>query len=144
MSKIALSIVAELRESAPERDPEVDIKEGMTAFADPRLIEIVVTNLLENAWKFTSGTDKARIEFSVTEQDGRTVYYIKDNGVGFDPTFAGRMFLPFHRLHSDSEFEGTGIGLAIVERIIRRHGGRIWAEGEVGRGATVYFTFGQG
>jgi light-regulated signal transduction histidine kinase (bacteriophytochrome) len=144
MSKNALSMVAELRESAPERGVEIDIKEGMTAFADPRLVEIVMTNLFGNAWKFTSRTDEARIEFGASEQDGRTVYYIKDNGVGFDPNYADKMFLPFHRLHSDSEFEGTGIGLAIVERIIHRHGGRIWAEGEVGKGTTVYFTFGRG
>jgi light-regulated signal transduction histidine kinase (bacteriophytochrome) len=73
---------------------------------------------------------------------GKTVYYVKDNGAGFDPTYADRMFWPFHRLHTDQEFEGTGIGLAIVERVVRRHGGKVWAEGEVGKGATVYFTLG--
>ncbi len=119
---------------------EVDIKEGLTAFADPLLINIVLSNLIGNAWKFTSKTDNARMEFGSFEEKGKTVYYIRDNGAGFDPKYMGKMFLPFHRLHSDQEFEGSGIGLAIVERIIHRHGGRIWAEGNTGKGATIFFT----
>lgn len=140
MSKIASSIVAELRESDPGRSVEVDIAEGLTAFADPRLIGIVLSNLLGNAWKFTSKTENARIEFGPLEQDGKIVFFVKDNGAGFNPEYTEKMFWPFHRLHSDKEFEGTGIGLTIVERIIHRHGGKVWAEGEKGKGATIYFT----
>jgi light-regulated signal transduction histidine kinase (bacteriophytochrome) len=99
-------------------------------------------NLLNNAWKFTSKTADARIEFGTFKKDEKTVYYVRDNGAGFDPAYMEKMFLPFQRLHSEKEFEGTGIGLAIVERIIHRHGGTVWAEGEVGKGATVYFTLG--
>ena len=159
MSKIALDIISELREAAPARGVEVDIKEGLIAYADRGLIEIVLSNLFENAWKFTSITETARIEFGAfegtvpdlgTKRGGgveaglpltrQTVYYVKDNGAGFNPEYMEKMFLPFQRLHMDSEFEGTGIGLAIVERIIRRHGGRIWAEGAAGKGATIFFT----
>jgi signal transduction histidine kinase len=142
ISKIASSIVAELRESDPGRDVEVHIAKGLAAFADPRLIEIVLSNLLGNSWKFTSKKQDARIEFGTVKQDGKAVYYVKDNGAGFDPNYTEKMFLPFHRLHSEQEFEGTGIGLTIVERIIRRHGGNIWAEGEKDKGATIYFTIG--
>ncbi len=137
---VVLSILAELRKAAPERDVQFEIREGVTALADHGLMKIALDNLIGNAWKFTSKTEKARIEFGSMEDEGKTVYYVRDNGAGFDPTCADRMFQPFHRLHSENEFEGTGIGLAIVERVIRRHGGRIWAEGEVGKGATFYFT----
>ena len=140
VSEIAASIVAELREAHPGRSVEVDIKEGLTAFADRGLIEIVLSNLLGNAWKFTAKTEHARIEFGTIEQDGKIIYYVRDNGAGFDQKYAGKMFLPFHRLHSESAFEGTGIGLAIVDRIIRRHGGKVWAEGIEGKGATIYFS----
>jgi signal transduction histidine kinase len=128
---------------------EFDVKEGLAVIADPVLIEIVLSNLLGNAWKFTSKTENARIEFGMLEKQNKirlglpreeNIYYIRDNGAGFDPEYMEKMFMPFHRLHSDQEFEGTGIGLAIVERIIRRHGGRIWAEGETGKGATIFFT----
>jgi len=166
MSTIAASIISEMREADPERRVDVNIMEGLRASADRRLIEIVLSNLLENAWKFTSKKEHARIEFAAitsvegtvpdlrTEPGGvaesglspasRTVYYVKDNGAGFDPNYLGKLFRPFHRLHSDSEFEfeGTGIGLTIVDRIIRRHGGRVWAEGNIGKGVTVYFTLG--
>src|SRR5208283_755269 len=142
MSDKASSIVAGLREADPGKSVEVIIQEGLAAFADPGLTEVALSNLLGNAWKFTSKTDKARIEFGAFEQDGKNVYYVRDNGSGFDPQYATKMFLPFHRLHSGDEFEGTGIGLSIVERIIRRHGGKVWAEGKVGKGATVYFTLG--
>ena len=145
MGKAALAIVSELRGAEAGRDVEVDIKEGLTAFTDPKLIEIVLSNLIGNAWKFTSKTENARIEFGSLKgpsspQASRgghregTVYYVKDNGAGFDPEYMERMFMPFHRLHSDQEFEGTGIGLAIVERIIRRLGGRVWAEGKKDKG----------
>jgi light-regulated signal transduction histidine kinase (bacteriophytochrome) len=135
-----LSIFSDLREADPARSVDAKITEGLTAFADRRLIEIVLSNLLGNAWKFTSKTENSRIEFGSVQQGGKTVYYVRDNGAGFDPEYAEKMFLPFQRLHSDNEFEGTGIGLTIVERIIRRHGGKVWAEGELGKGATIYFT----
>ncbi len=153
LSKIASSIVEELRETNPGRKAAINVMEGIGAAADHRLMEIVMSNLLGNAWKFTSKTGNTQVEFGVMNnipphlpagQAGLSgvgiVYYIRDNGSGFSPEFSEKMFLPFHRLHTDKEFEGTGIGLAIVERIIRRHGGRVWAEGEVGKGATVYFT----
>jgi light-regulated signal transduction histidine kinase (bacteriophytochrome) len=108
--------------------------------ADPRLLEIALTNLLGNAWKFTVKTENARIEFGTFERNGKTVYYVKDNGAGFDQRFSDKLFLPFQRLHSEEEFEGTGIGLATVQRIIHRHGGKIWAEGKTNEGATFFFT----
>ena len=140
LSRIAASLVAELREAQPDRGVAVDIKEGITAFADVQLVKVALSNLLGNAWKFTSKTENARIEFGAFEQEGKTVYYVKDNGAGFDQKFAERLFLPFQRLHSEQEFEGTGIGLATVERAVRRHGGRIWAEGKTDEGAAFFFT----
>ena len=140
LSALAQNIVAGLRESSPGRDVEVAIQEGLMARCDPHLMELALSNLLGNAWKFTSKTSQGRIAFGALAQDGNTVYYVKDNGAGFDPAYAGKMFSPFQRLHNEDEFEGTGIGLAIVELAIRRHGGKVWAEGEVGKGATVFFT----
>ena len=140
VSDIATSIVTELREAHPGRSVEVDIKEGLTAFADPGLIEIVLSNLIGNAWKFTAKTEHARIEFGTVEQDGKIIYYVGDNGTGFNQKYAGKMFWPFHRLHSEAAFEGSGIGLAIVDRIISRHGGKVWADGIEGKGATIYFN----
>jgi len=150
MSDMAASIIAGLRETGPGRRVEFFIAEGLTVFADRRLMEIVLSNLLGNAWKFTSKTGHARIEFGVMQEEishtgligpvKGPVYFVRDNGAGFDPAYADKMFRPFNRLHSEKEFEGTGIGLAIVERIIRRHGGKVWAEGEAGKGATVFFT----
>jgi PAS domain S-box-containing protein len=142
LSEIAAKLAAVSRQDNPGRNIELIVREGMTAFADPQLIEIALNNLLGNAWKYTSKTESAVIEFGTMEQDGKTVYYIRDNGAGFDPAFKDKMFLPFHRLHASDQFEGTGIGLAIVERIIRRHGGMVWAEGAEGQGATIYFTLG--
>jgi two-component system, chemotaxis family, CheB/CheR fusion protein len=140
MSGLVASLVAGLREGDPGRSVEVAVAGDLTAFADPRLMEIVLSNLLGNAWKFTSRSENARIEFGAVEKDGKTVFYVRDNGAGFDPEYGDKMFSPFQRLHSDNEYEGTGIGLTIVDRIVRRHGGRAWAEGEVGKGAAVYFT----
>jgi two-component system CheB/CheR fusion protein len=146
LSKMALAIVAELREAEADRKVEVEIQAGLTAFADKMLINIALANLMGNAWKFTSKTENARIEFGAlkdgpvhTAREG-LVYYVKDNGAGFNPEYMERMFTPFHRLHTDLEFEGAGIGLATVERIIHRHGGRIWAEGKPEAGATLFFT----
>ncbi|HMK56741.1 MAG TPA: ATP-binding protein [Dissulfurispiraceae bacterium] len=140
MGKKADMIIANLMEAKPDRKVDVVIGGDLTASVDPRLIEVALSNLIGNAWKFTSKTDNARIELGSINRDGQTVFYVRDNGAGFDQKFAERMFLPFHRLHTTSEFEGTGIGLAIADRVIRRHGGRIWAEGKVGKGATIYFT----
>ena len=142
LSGKALEVIAELREASPDRNVRIRVEPQLTATADPSLLGMVLANLLENAWKFTSNTDQAAIEFGATHQEEKTVYFVKDNGAGFDPAYAKKMFRPFQRLHSEKEFKGTGIGLAIVERIIHRHGGKVWAEGEVGNGATVYFTLG--
>ena len=140
VSAIAASIIAGLREAHPGRNVEMDIKGGLTAYADPGLVEVVLSNLLRNAWKFTSKTQQPLVEFGTVEQDNKIIYYVRDNGDGFDQQYAGKMFLPFHRLHSETAFEGTGIGLAIVARIILLHGGKVWAEGKEGTGATIYFS----
>jgi light-regulated signal transduction histidine kinase (bacteriophytochrome) len=144
LSSKASKVVEELCEAHPGRNIEVVVQEGLTAPVDPRLIDLALSNLIGNAWKFTSKNEMARIEFGSRRSDGETIYYVKDNGAGFDAAYAEKIFWPFHRLHAESEFEGTGIGLAIVERIIRRHEGRVCAEGEVGKGATIYFTLGRG
>lgn len=115
---------------------------GVTASGDAGLLEVAPQNLLDNAWKFTSKQEHARIEFGHREEDGRIVYFVRDNGTGFDMRYAQKLFGAFQRLHSSSEFEGTGIGLATVQRAVPRHGGQTWAESEVGRGATFYFTLG--
>ena len=112
------------------------------ADADPRLLRHAITNLLSNALKFSRGSDPPRITVESAETDGRTTYVVRDNGVGFDPTYAGKLFGVFERLHSPDEFEGTGLGLAIVHRIVGRHGGRVWAVSEVGAGASFLFTLG--
>jgi PAS domain S-box-containing protein len=142
MSALAASMVSGLREADSGRSVEISIEDGINASADQPLMEIVLSNLIGNAWKFTSKISKARIEFGTIEKGGKTVYYVRDNGAGFNFKYATKMFQPFHRLHSDEDFEGTGIGLAIVERVIRRHGGKVWAEGKVGKGASVCFTLG--
>jgi light-regulated signal transduction histidine kinase (bacteriophytochrome) len=129
-----------LRAAAPQRKAEIAISDGLTANGDPRLLNVVLENLLGNAWKFTANRAAARIEFGARRNDGVDVYFVRDNGAGFDMAYAENLFGVFKRLHSSSEFEGTGIGLATVERIVHRHGGRVWAEGEVDRGATIFFT----
>ncbi len=140
MSTMATHILQELRESAPERAVEMEIAAGLTASADPQLMELALRNLLGNAWKFTSKSAQARIGLGTLKQEGKTVFYVQDNGAGFDPDYTEKMFQPFQRLHSEAEFEGTGIGLAIVEQAVRRHSGKVWAKGEVGKGATIFFT----
>ena len=142
LSAMAASISSGYRGASPARNVEISIADGAKAVTDASLAEIVLSNLIGNAWKFTSKTANARIEFGTFEKDGQTVYYVRDNGAGFDAQYAAKMFQPFHRFHSGDEFEGTGIGLSIVERIIRRLGGKVWAEGEVGKGAALYFTLG--
>jgi signal transduction histidine kinase len=136
LSSIARSIADSLRQANPERPVKFEIRDGVRAVGDERLLRAVLENLMANAWKFTRKRDDARIEFGAAGD----AYYVRDNGAGFDPSHAAKMFRPFQRLHSTREFEGTGIGLATVQKIVERHGGRAWAEGEVGKGATIYFT----
>ena len=140
LSRAAESVAARLREAHPQRQLEFSIQPGLTAFGDSRLLEIALTNLLHNAVKFTGPRAQARIEFEIVEREGATAFRVRDNGVGFDMAYAGTLFGAFQRLHNDSEFPGTGIGLATVQRVIHRHGGRVWAEAEPGRGASFYFT----
>jgi signal transduction histidine kinase len=140
LSAMIGSLASELAGRDPERVVEFVIAPGIRVWCDPALMRAAMMNLLENSWKFTRKHVTARIEFGVMEQPEGRVYFLRDDGAGFDMADAGRLFSPFQRLHKPSEFEGTGIGLATVERIIRRHGGRIWAEGEVEKGATFYFT----
>ena len=139
LGAMARSIAEELSQSQPERDVEFVIAEVDTVDGDPRLLTIVMENLLRNSWKYTSLHPKARIEFGSKVKDGKTIFYVRDDGAGFDPRSAERLFEPFQRLHPAAEFPGNGIGLATVRRIIRRHGGEVWAEGEVEKGATFYF-----
>ncbi len=140
LSELARSAAASLRRSHPNRRVEVIVAGGLEAEGDKSLLATALANLMENAWKFTARSPRARVVFGMVEQEGRPVYFVRDNGVGFDMAHAGKLFGPFQRLHSDPEFEGAGIGLAAVSRIIDRHGGRVWAEGEIGKGATFYFT----
>lgn len=140
ISETAQAIAAELRQKVQGRQVTFTIADKMEANGDARLLRVVLENLLYNAWKYTGKQESANIEVGVTEFEGNLTYFVRDNGIGFDMRYAGRLFSPFQRLHSKEEFEGHGIGLATVQRIIQRHGGRIWAEGEVGRGATFYFT----
>jgi light-regulated signal transduction histidine kinase (bacteriophytochrome) len=113
---------------------------GLTATGDPRLIRSLLENLIGNAFKFTSDVEHAVIEFGQVKESGEQIFFVKDNGVGFDMQYARQLFAPFQRLHSNTRYEGTGIGLATVQRIVSRHGGRIWAEARPGLGATFYFT----
>jgi signal transduction histidine kinase len=140
LSLIASSILKGLAESDPARRVETWVQPNCHVNADPGLMTIVLQNLLRNAWKFTSRRDPARIEFGCKKVDKDTVFFVRDNGAGFDQRMADRLFKPFQRLHAASDFPGTGIGLATVHRIIERHGGEAWAEGEVEKGATFYFT----
>jgi len=137
---LAQSVVSELKNAQPARNAKVLIKQDLKTRADPQLITIALNNLLANAWKYTGKTENPRIEFGAYQESGQCVYFVKDNGAGFDMSHSEKLFAPFQRLHSDREFPGIGIGLAIVERVIRRHGGKIWAQGEVGKGATFFFT----
>jgi signal transduction histidine kinase len=140
LAESASGIVADLVRRCPHRRVEVQVSQGLIADADPELVQIALHNLLDNAWKYTSKTNGARIEIGASPNGAVRVFHVRDNGAGFDMAHATRLFGAFQRLHNERDFEGTGIGLAIVQRIIARHGGRIWAEGAVNAGATFYFT----
>ncbi|HLG56359.1 MAG TPA: response regulator [Vicinamibacterales bacterium] len=140
LSDIARAVVADSRRREPDRRIEFEIEDGLVAEADGRLMKVVLENLIGNSWKFTGQQAQARIEVGREIRHQDPVYFVRDNGAGFDMTYSDRLFRPFQRLHGAGEFPGTGIGLATVHRIIDRHGGRVWAEGKVGSGATVYFT----
>ena len=141
LSAITDAIAQKLQAETPERKAEWLIAPGLTADADPGLIQVALDNLLANAWKYTSRLDHARIEFGIERQpDGSSAYYVRDNGAGFDMKYAHRLFAPFQRLHSERDFAGTGVGLATVQRIIHKHGGRIWPQATPNQGATFYFT----
>jgi len=140
LTRIARGIAERLRVSDPQRQVEIVVEEGLKVYGDAGLLTTVMENLLGNAWKFTSQRPKARIEVGLTSQRGLPAYFVRDNGAGFDMAYSGRLFGAFQRLHTATEFAGTGIGLAIVQRVVRKHGGGVWAEGDVGRGATFFFT----
>ena len=140
ISKMARDVAAELAEAEPGRAVELAIADDLEAHADRRLVQALLANLLGNAWKFTARHETARIEVGVDDADGERAFYVRDDGAGFDMAYADKLFGAFQRLHSPGEFEGLGIGLATVQRIVRRHGGRVWAESEVEKGATFHFT----
>jgi PAS domain S-box-containing protein len=140
LSRLAGMILLELKQNQPERQVTWQIMDNIMATGDPRLLRVVLENLLGNAWKYTAKKGEAAIEFGSYPEGGETVYYVRDNGAGFDMRYADKLFAPFQRLHRAEEFEGTGIGLATVKRIVARHGGRIWAESAPDAGATFHFT----
>ncbi|HEX6104847.1 MAG TPA: response regulator [Gemmatimonadales bacterium] len=143
LSALVFHALARLREAEPERVVETQIRPGVIVTGDGRLLRVALENLVENAWKFTGRAPAPRIEFGMTHVAGEPTYFVRDNGAGFDMVYAGRLFGPFQRLHRADEFPGSGIGLATVQRIVHRHGGRVWAEGMVGQGATFHFTLGR-
>ena len=140
LSGIARELVLDIQRTTPDRQVEFAIAPGLEAQGDSRLLRVVLDNLLRNGWKYTGKQPQPRVEFTAMDENGGRVFVIKDNGAGFDMKYADKLFGVFQRLHSTAEFEGTGVGLATVRRIINRHGGRIWAEGIVDQGATFYFT----
>lgn len=139
LSALAETIAVELQESEPERDVQFSIAPRLVVRGDANLLRVALENLLGNAWKFSSRREHARIEMGYARNNGNSAYFVRDNGAGFNMDYTDKLFGVFQRLHSDKEFEGTGIGLATVQRIISRHGGTIWAEGAVDQGATFYF-----
>jgi hypothetical protein len=143
LAQVARGVLAELQELEPEREVEVVVPRTLPAAADRNLMTVLLHNLLANAWKFTARTDRARIELRGERLDGEMAYTVRDNGAGFDMRYAEQLFVPFQRLHTVEEFPGIGVGLATVQRIVRRHGGRVWGEGEIGRGAAFHFTLGE-
>lgn len=142
LSRVAQTVMFDLRMRQPERTVKFVIAEGVEVNGDAKLLRVVLGNLIGNAWKYTGHREDACIEFGTALSEGKPACFVRDNGAGFDMDQADRLFRPFERLHGADEFEGTGIGLATVQRIIERHGGRVWADGEVGKGATFFFTLG--
>src|SRR5690606_24060717 len=143
LTELANGVVEELRQQEPRPELSVTVWDDMRADADPRLLRAVYVNLVGNAWKFTTRAQQPKIEVgAVRDSQGALVYFVRDNGAGFDMAYADKLFKAFQRLHSGNDYKGTGIGLATVQRIVHRHGGRIWAEGQVGKGATFHFTLG--
>jgi light-regulated signal transduction histidine kinase (bacteriophytochrome) len=142
LSEVAEDVAQELDNGEPERKIEWVITPDILAFADLQLVQIILRNLFQNAHKFTRQNPAPRIEFGRRQEDGKKVYFVRDNGIGFDMQYAGKLFQPFQRLHSAEQYTGTGVGLATVKRAARRHGGKVWAESAPGQGATFYFTLG--
>ncbi|MCI0528611.1 MAG: PAS domain S-box protein [Nitrospira sp.] len=140
LSQIAEQVAEELKKTQPDRSVEFVIEKGLMTEGDARLLGVLLDNLLSNAWKYTGKRPQARVEFGRTTRDGKAVYFVRDNGVGFDMAYVHKLFGAFQRLHTLTEFPGTGIGLATVQRIVQRYGGQVWADGVVGQGATFYFT----
>ena len=140
LSAMAKVILTDLHNEEPQRSVECVVPEGVAVQGDPRLLRVVLENLLGNAWKFTRKKPQARIELGVAKHDGQQVYFVRDDGAGFDMTYVGKLFGTFQRLHKAEDFSGSGVGLATVQRIIHRHGGRVWAQGAEGKGATITFT----
>jgi light-regulated signal transduction histidine kinase (bacteriophytochrome) len=140
LTQISLDAAAALREAFPEQRVQLDVAPDMNVTGDARLLRIAMDNLLSNAWKYSVNAAEPRVAVGLETGEHGPVYFVRDNGVGFDMAYAGKLFTPFQRLHAQSEFTGSGIGLVIVQRILARHGGRIWADAAPGRGATFYFT----
>jgi light-regulated signal transduction histidine kinase (bacteriophytochrome) len=140
LSQIALDAAAAVRERNPDRTVDLEIQPNLPAIGDARLLRIALENLFDNAWKYTANAGHPRVEFGREVRGTETIYFVRDNGVGFDMAYASKLFVPFQRLHSEAEFAGTGIGLVTVQRIIARHGGRIWVQAQPEHGATFYFT----
>jgi hypothetical protein len=143
LSSLVALLLDRMGETEPDRQMETKVRPGVIVVGDGQLLRIAIENLLDNAWKFTSRQPQARIEFGMSQIGGEPTYFVRDNGAGFDMAYVDRLFGPFQRLHLASEFPGSGIGLATVQRIIHRHGGKVWAEGMVGQGATFHFTLGR-
>lgn len=142
LSQIVAEAAATIRDRYPEREVHLEIEPGMTVHGDTRLLRIAMENLLDNAWKYTAHTQSPQVKVGSQPSAEATVYFVQDNGVGFDMAYASKLFGPFQRLHAESQFPGTGIGLVTVQRIVARHGGRIWAHAELNHGATFHFTLG--
>jgi signal transduction histidine kinase len=140
LSQVAAEAAAAVRERHPKRDVQLEVAPGLEVNADPRLLRIALENLLSNAWKYTARASHASVSVGVQAGESGPVYFVRDNGVGFDIKYADKLFIPFQRLHPESEFPGSGIGLVTVQRIIARHGGRVWADAKPNEGATFYFT----
>lgn len=139
LSEMVEESIADLRQLEPDRDCEIVIQPNLSARGDAKLVRLLLQNLLDNAWKYTANQPRARIEFGM-ESQSHPVFYVRDNGVGFDMQYVEKVFQPFQRLHAQGEFQGTGVGLATAMRIVKRHGGKIWAKSELNKGATFYFT----